>query len=238
MNTPQSSGRRGWVILGTDTGVGKTFVGTHLATLLTQRGQIVRTRKPVESGCEEVTTKQGVTRLAADAEQLRLAAGGHEPPEVVCPLRLLAALAPPEAARREGCSLSFSKDLLPALDSRSGATDDTWLIEGAGGLYSPLADDALNVELARATGLPVILVTEDRLGTLSSTLSAIEVLERTGIRTDAILLNRLAPSGDETPDNLQTLREWIPRIAPDFRGRLLAIDRHSIATSLTSLLPD
>ncbi len=237
MNDRGSSARRGWVILATDTGVGKTFVGTRLARLLTRRGLVVRARKPAESGCEEVTTEQGVSRLAADADQLRQAAGGHEPPQVVCPLRFLAALAPPEAAQREGRSLSFTGDLLPALDLRPGAADDYWLIEGAGGLYSPLADDALNVELALATGLPVILVCEDRLGTLSTTLAAIEALDRRGIRTDAVVLNRHAPPDADAPDNLAALHHWLPKIAPGFSGRLLAIDMDSADTQLETLLP-
>ncbi|MFW6021461.1 MAG: dethiobiotin synthase [Guyparkeria sp.] len=237
MKSAQTNDRHGWVILATDTGVGKTFVGTHLARLLTQAGRFVRVRKPVESGCEEVATDQGVTRLAADAEQLRLAAGDHESPQTVCPLRFLAALAPPEAAHREGHSLSFTRDLLPALDLGHSAPEDIWLIEGAGGIYSPLADDALNVELARATGLPVILVAEDRLGTLSTTLGAVEALERLGIRIDAVVLNRRAPQADDAPDNLAALQQWIPRIAPGFSGRLLIIDRTSADTRLGRLLP-
>ncbi|MFP4252310.1 MAG: dethiobiotin synthase [Guyparkeria sp.] len=237
MKGAKTNDRRGWVILATDTGVGKTFVGTHLARLLTQAGRVVRVRKPVESGCEEVSTGRGVTRLAADAEQLRLAAGDHESPQTVCPLRFLAALAPPEAAHREGRSLSFTRDLLPTLDVGHSAQEDIWLIEGAGGIYSPLADDALNVELARATGLPVILVAEDRLGTLSTTLSAVEALERLGVHIDAVVLNRHFPPADDAPDNLAALQQWIPRVAPGFSGRLLVIDRASADTRLGRLLP-
>ncbi len=237
MNATLPVRRRGWVILATDTGVGKTFVGTHLARLLTRRGHLVRARKPAESGCEEVTTDQGIVRRAADAEQLRLAAGGHERPEAVCPLRFLAPLAPPEAARREGCSLSFARDLLPAVDSRGTSPGDIWLVEGAGGIYSPLADDALNLELARATGLPVILVSEDRLGTLSTTLTAIEALEHHGIRTDAVVLNRHHRPDADAPDNHAALQHWIPRIVPGFGGRLLTVDSKNAATVLDTLLP-
>jgi len=232
-----SARRHGWVILATDTGVGKTFVGEHLARALVARGYTVRARKPVESGCEERTSDKGTSRIAADADRLREAAGHVDPPETVCPLRLLAPLAPPEAASREGRSLSLARDLLPALDSRGTSPDDVWLVEGAGGLQSPLSDDALNLELATATGLPVILVAEDRLGTLSATLSAIEALDRRDIRIEAVVLNRHLPPQTNAPDNLAALKTWIPRVAPGFRGRLLSIDRSTAERVLAELTP-
>ncbi|MGM0516749.1 MAG: dethiobiotin synthase [Pseudomonadota bacterium] len=237
MSADVTARRRGWVILATDTGVGKTFVGEHLARALVARGLAVRVRKPVESGCEQHPSAQGPTRFAEDAERLRQAAGCLEAPETVCPLRLRAPLAPPEAARREGRSLILARDLLPALDSRGTSPEDIWLVEGAGGLHSPLSDDALNLELATATGLPVILVAEDRLGTLSATLSALEALDRRGIPVDAVVLNRHAPHHPDAPDNLESLGTWIPRIAPGFRGRLLSIDRNNAKHFLAELIP-
>lgn len=237
MSTPAVAQRRGWVILATDTGVGKTFVGEHLARALVAQGHTVRVRKPAESGCRERGDGAGALRFAEDADRLRRAAGEIEAPETVCPLRLLAPLAPPEAARREGRTLTLSDDILPALDPAGTSPDDIWLIEGAGGLHSPLSDDALNLELATASGLPVILVAEDRLGTLSATLSAMESLDRRGIPVDAVVLNRHTPHEPDAPDNLAALRTWLPRVAPGFQGDLLAIDRNNVGAALARLTP-
>jgi len=225
------------VILATDTGVGKTFVGEHLARALVSQGHTVRVRKPAESGCEERMGAAGPTRFADDADRLRRAAGEIEAPEVVCPLRLLAPLAPPEAAQREGRTLTLAEDILPALDPADTSPGDVWLIEGAGGLHSPLSDDVLNLELATATDLPVILVAEDRLGTLSATLSAMESLDRRGIPVDAVVLNRHVPRDPDAPDNFAALQAWLPRIAPGFTGHLLAIDRHHAESVLARLIP-
>ena len=57
---------RGLFVTGTDTGVGKTWVGATLARLLSQRGVSVRPRKPVESGCHR--SEEGL--LPWDAEVL------------------------------------------------------------------------------------------------------------------------------------------------------------------------
>ncbi len=203
---------RGWVVLATDTGVGKTVVSCALARLLGEHGLSTRVRKPVETGCEVHDGE----RQPADGIALRESADGREALETVCPLRYLTPVAAPEAARREGETLSFKRDLTPILDSSLAelSSRERVIIESAGGLLSPLADDALNVRLAEYTGLPALLVTPDRLGTLSSTLSAAESLEQRGIPVAAIILNRRPqdPDDADTPDNLASLAEWLPRL--------------------------
>ncbi|RRQ24592.1 dethiobiotin synthase [Guyparkeria sp. SCN-R1] len=203
---------RGWVVLATDTGVGKTVVSCALARLLIDRGLLPRVRKPVETGCEVHDGE----RQPADGIALRKAAGGRESLETVCPIRYLTPVAAPEAARRERETLQFKRDLAPILDQALAdlSTEERVIIESAGGLLSPLADDALNVRLAEYTHLPAILVTPDRLGTLSSTLAAAESLERRGIPLAAVILNRRPqdPSDDDAPDNHASLVEWLPRL--------------------------
>ena len=203
---------RGWVVLATDTEVGKTVVACALARLLREQGLSPRVRKPVETGCE----RHGDERLPADGIALHAAAGGREPLDTVCPIRYLTPVAAPEAARREGESLEFDRDLAPLLDDALAglAADERTIIESAGGLLSPLAEDALNTRLAEHTGLPALLVTPDRLGTLSSTLSAVESLQRRGIRLAAIVLNRrpVDPNDADTPDNHSALSHWLPRL--------------------------
>ncbi|MFI9652293.1 dethiobiotin synthase [Guyparkeria halopsychrophila] len=202
---------RGWIVLATDTGVGKTVVSCALARLLREHGLSPRVRKPVETGCELREDE----RQPADGIALREAAGWRESLETVCPIRYLAPVAAPEAARREGQTLRFKRDLAPILDrALAQLTTERVIIESAGGLLSPLADDALNVRLAEYTGLPAILVAPDRLGTLSSTLAAAESLERRGIPLAAIILNRRPqdPSDNDSPDNQGALAEWLPRL--------------------------
>ncbi|WP_407275706.1 dethiobiotin synthase [Halothiobacillus sp. DCM-1] len=202
---------RGWVLLATDTGVGKTTLGAALAAELTQRGTRVAVRKPVETGCIE----RNGERHPADGAALWQAAGEIEPLKTVCPLRFAAPLAAPEAARQEGCRLDLVNDLLPHLPPQSSSRADVWLVETAGGLCSPVAEQALNLDLAAATGLPVILIAPDRLGSLSALFSALMILAARRLPLAAVVLNQSAPPTANAPDNLSALRHWLPQLSPD-----------------------
>lgn len=201
----------GWVLLATDTGAGKTTLGCALAAALTQNGQRVAVRKPVETGCAPVDG----ARQPADGLALWRAAGQIEPLEQVCPLRFFAPRAAPEAAKMEGRSLRFSEDFAAQLPPQAHSAADVWLIETAGGLCSPLAEDALNLDLARHTGLPVLLIAPDRLGTLSALFSALMVLRAAQIPVAAIVLNQTTEPNLNAPDNLGALRDWLPRLWPE-----------------------
>lgn len=194
---------RGVFVTGTDTGVGKTVVGCALARALSARGEPVAVRKPVESGCE----RQGEALHPADGEALRVAAGEREPLDIVTPLRLVHALSPERAARLEGMELELY-DLIAA--AKTGAPDDFYLVEGAGGILSPLAIDTLNADLAVALGLPVLLVVADRLGCINHALLSVEAIERRGLRIAAVVVNAATPEADEGMNNRDDLASRLP----------------------------
>ncbi len=235
---------QGCVVLATNTGVGKTWVGCELAKILSTRGIRVRVRKPVETGCETQSPNlnaQKPERLARDATALWHAAGQIDPLNTICPWRFNAAIAPPQAAEHEGKTLFFNADIaphLPAANASQALSNPTefWLIEGAGGLLSPLTHDCLNIELARYTGLPVLLIAPDELGTLSSLFSAIEALHQRGIPLAGIVLNTGAPSQKQPPaglDNRSTLTTWLPQLHP--RAPLPPVFSVHTATDITPI---
>lgn len=185
----------GLFVSGTDTGVGKTRIGAALAAQCTARGFRVRARKPVESGCE---TRGGIS-FPADAEALRRAAGAREPLGTVCPYPLAAPLSPPRAATLAGQRLQLAQ--LVAACTADPSTGDFLLVEGAGGLLSPLADDALNADLALALGLAVLLVGDDRLGAVHQLLATAEAVERRGLRLAGVILNAVREAPDPRLEN-------------------------------------
>lgn len=228
----------GLFITGTDTGVGKTRVGVALAQGLRARGVDVRVRKPVESGCIEVDGE----RMPQDAIALREAAGCGEPLARVCAFRLRAPLSPERAAALEGIALSPDAVVDACL---RGAQDGFLLVEGAGGVLSPVADGALNVDLASALGLPVLVVAADRLGTINHTLLACEALGRRGLAIAGVVLS--TPDANAASargmDNAGDLARWLGRpvhrlphgdaVNPDSA----AIDAVHLRTLLESLVP-
>ena len=173
----------GLFITGTDTGVGKTRIGTTLAHYLVERGVRVRARKPVESDCP--CGENGL--LPQDALALHEAARSAEPLERVCRYCLEAAVSPGRGAALEGLALNLEQ-LLAAC--RAGVREDDFLlVEGAGGFYSPLAPGVLNADLAVALGLPVLLVAADRRGAIKHVLLTVQVIERHDLKLAGLVLN-------------------------------------------------
>ena len=189
----------GLFITGTDTGIGKTWVGCHTAKALRQRGVKLQVRKPAESGC--LMTASGL--LPRDAQALRAASGSPEPLERICPYRFQAAVSPPRAAELEGRSLT-----LAMLIEACQRSPDHWLmVEGAGGFYSPIAEDGVNADLAAALSLPLLVVAPDRLGVINQVLLTLEAARRRGLEVMAVFLNRMKPLPAEL-DNAGELRQW------------------------------
>jgi dethiobiotin synthetase len=158
---------RGLFISGTSTNVGKTHVAAMIARALVTQGQRVGVYKPVASGCR----REGREVVADDAVQLWEAAGRPGELEAVCPQRFVAPLAPHRAAREEGSRVDAAL-LRSGLDVWR-ASSDIVLVEGAGGLMSPLADDDYTIDLAAEFGYPLVIVAANELGVINATLQTI-----------------------------------------------------------------
>lgn len=193
----------GLFVTGTDTGVGKTQIAAALARLLSERGLIVRPRKPVESGCR----REGDRLVPEDARTLQAAARTDEPLELICPYSFEPALSPERAAALAGVRLSLDNVRTACL--QEVAETEFLLVEGAGGFYSPLASGVLNADLADALSLPVLLVTADRLGCIGHTLLTVEAIKRRGLTLAGVVLNRVENHGDPRMNNAADLSRWL-----------------------------
>jgi dethiobiotin synthetase len=175
----------GIFVTGTDTDVGKTWVGRMIIRQLIANGIKVIPRKPVESGWQdnEPLTDAGILAKAAGVNDL----------QKVCPNRFRAAVSPVRAATLEGHSLSLQQVYQQCLEE---VTSDNFLyVEGAGGFFSPLVNDpnskGLNADLAKQLDLPVLLVAEDRLGCINQVLLTLSAIQAYQLPIIAVVLNRL-----------------------------------------------
>jgi dethiobiotin synthetase len=206
-----SNSVRGLFITGTDTGVGKTYVAAMIARALAAAGRRVGVYKPAASGCQR-QADGGL--ISDDALALWNAAGRPGELERVCPQCFEAPLAPHLAAARE--SKRLDADLM-----RSGL--DYWrqgseivLVEGSGGLMSPLGQTEYNGDLAAEFGFPLLIVARNVLGTISATLQTLVAATAfgEGLPVAGILLNHPSPP---PPDDLSVplnRQELLARCVP------------------------
>lgn len=191
--------KNGYFITGSDTDVGKTYIGCELIRQLRELDAEIEVRKPAESGCIPDETGQ---LIAADATQLNAANDNAETMSRVAANRFKAALAPHRAARLEGKEL-YITDLV---DACSRDDDNNLLfVEGAGGFYSPIAEDGLNADLASTIQLPVIIVVSDRVGAVNQALLTIDAVESHHLPIAAVILNRVETGHENGMNNVEDL---------------------------------
>ena len=190
---------QGYFITGSDTDVGKTYIACEIIRQLCQQGVEVETRKPAESGCVE---SDGGGLVTHDAAALQQANASQETLERINPYRYRAALAPHRAARLEGQTIK-----LQALIDACSRDDPAHclIVEGAGGFYSPLAEDGRNADLASALQLPVIIVVNDRIGAVNQALMTLQVVKSRQLQVAAVILNEVTAITERDMDNATDL---------------------------------
>jgi dethiobiotin synthetase len=212
-------------VAGAHTDIGKTHVACALIRAARARGIACDAFKPVLSGYDPGRAAE------SDAGRLLAALGRpHLEIDVVSPLRFAAPLAPPMAARREGVRLEMAAILDRSRRWLASSPAELRVLEGAGGLMSPIAEDGTALDLPLALGLPSILVGGGYLGAVSHTLTALEVLRGRGLKVLAVVASQdadpAAPAFEETLEMLRTFGGEVPVIAAaraneDWAERLL-----------------
>ena len=175
---------KGVFVTGSNTGVGKTTVASEIVRFLSQK-QDLKVRKPVETGCSDGDTANG----PKDAILLSEACTQKEPLSLVCPYRFELEASAESASNKAGEGLSLEDLIKACLENTKGSFV---LVEGAGGLYSPIAKMALNSDLAAALRLPLVIVIEDELGAISQALLTINAAEKSNLDVLCIVLNQIS----------------------------------------------
>jgi dethiobiotin synthetase len=188
------------VVSGTDTEIGKTLVACGVARALVDRGLQVRAVKPVESGTQPDPAP------TEDGRLLAVAAGQSHPPHAF--VRLREPLAPPVAAEIDNVELVMEDWCERIREIANEADVDVLLVEGAGGLLSPLTWSENARDLAARLGASVLLVAVDQLGTLNHSLLAVEALEGHDLQLEGIVFSEPGYADSSTGRNAETLRRY------------------------------
>jgi dethiobiotin synthetase len=182
-------------ITGTDTGVGKTVFAALTTAALREHGFRVAALKPICSGGRD------------DARQLWRAAGKVLSLEEVNPWHFRAALAPLLAARREKKQLRLQT--VVAHIQRIARRFEVVIVEGAGGLLSPLGEDFDSRDLIQALGAEAIVVCSNKLGAVNQVRLVLAALPRATARQARVVLVNPQKPDTATRMNLELLHEFV-----------------------------
>jgi dethiobiotin synthetase len=210
----------GIFITGTDTGVGKTLVACALLHAYAQRGERVIGMKPVAAGVDEVAGES----INADVAALRAASNVVAPLASVNPYAFVPPIAPHLAARQAGVTVDLARIVDAYRDLAARA--ERVIVEGAGGALVPLNERDDMLDVARALGLPVLLVVGVRLGCINHALLTAAAIRARGLQLAAWVANILEPDLPALDEHLAALRSRL--IAPCL-GTISYRDRHADA---------
>ncbi len=171
-----------YFISGIDTDAGKSYATGWLAQQLAAEGKSVITQKFIQTGnvgsSEDIEVHRRLTGtglLPEDTEGL------------TAPVILSYPASAQLAARIDGVELDLSviDQARETLEERY----DVVLVEGAGGLMVPITDEFFAIDYAATRGLPVILVTNSRLGSINHTVLSLEAIRNRGMQLHSVLYN-------------------------------------------------
>jgi dethiobiotin synthetase len=192
-------------ITGTGTGLGKTFVAAGLIRALRRDGRVVEALKPIVTGFDPAA--------ASESDPARLLRAMDRPATLeeiarISPWRYGAALSPDMAARVERRALDVEA-VIAFCGEAVAASRGVLLIEGVGGIMVPLDERRTVLDWMAALRLPVILVAGSYLGTLSHTLTALDVLARRDLAVAALVVSESEAATVPLGETLRTLANFV-----------------------------
>jgi dethiobiotin synthetase len=154
-------------VSGIGTGIGKTMVSAVLVEKLKADYW-----KPVQSGDLDKSDSFAVKNLISNKDS-------KIHPETY---KLTQPYSPHKSAAIDKLSIDPEKIILPQ-------TNNALIIEGAGGLMVPLTDNFLMIDLIKKLNVPMILVSQNYLGSINHTLLSIQALKQYEIPIKGIIFN-------------------------------------------------
>jgi dethiobiotin synthetase len=205
-------------ITATGTDIGKTFVTAGLIRHIRATGRAVDAIKPVVSGFDPQGWHESdpAALLAALGRPVTL-----EEADRISPWRFKAPLSPHMAARHEGRAIAF-QEVVEFCRRAMAARPGVLLIEGVGGIMVPIDDRRTVLDWMQVLRIPIILVAGTYVGTISHTLTALEVLVRRNLNVAGVVISESAGSEAPLADTVATLQRFaasidvvaLPRLAP------------------------
>lgn len=175
-------------ITGTDTDVGKTYVTAGLAVTLQKMGIDVGVMKPYAAGTPQ---KKGFK--SEDVEILSQAAKVSDPENLINPQFFKMAASPYTASK----SLKVKVKVNSVLSSfkKLSKIHSMLLVEGMGGIMTPILKNYFVTDLIKEMKLPVVIVVRTKVGTINHTILTCKMCENYKIPVKGIIINNFDSGG-------------------------------------------
>lgn len=174
---------RALFISGIDTDAGKTYATAFLARRMMDGGLTVATQKFIQTGCRDTSEDIEAHRRLVGCAPLPEDAEG-----ITAPIIFTYPASAQLAAAIDGREIDLG--LVDASTALLLERYDRVLVEGAGGLMVPIRDDLFTIDYIESRRLPLVLVTNGRLGSINHTVLSLEAVKARGIELKAVVYNR------------------------------------------------
>jgi dethiobiotin synthetase len=194
-----------YLVLGVGTDIGKTFFVTNLC----QKNQQIIAIKPVISGFQNNENSDSAKILTAMNLDIN-----NKNIKKISPWRLKKPLSPNFAGK---INYSLLLDFCKISINEAKKNKRKLLIEGAGGILSPITDEETFLDLASDLNIPIILITSNYLGSISHTLSAIESLMNRHLKLCYVVVNNNLTTPISDKKFIQCLKNFIIKKQNNFK---------------------
>jgi dethiobiotin synthetase len=207
---------KGFFIIGSDTGVGKTIISAALIKAIGSIGLKACGMKPIETGCKKTEVKSQKSKvknnvlIPSDGTFLKNISNVNESIDLITPIRFESPLAPLPASEIDGREIDLNKirDAYAELSKKY----DVIITEGIGGLLVPIKNNYFVLDLAIEFNLPLIVASRPSIGTLNHTLLTVNYAIKEGLDVAGIIINYSQPPEGTLAE--KTNPEVIKQISP------------------------
>ena len=185
---------KAYFITGTDTGIGKTAITAGLAGSMRKLGVNVGVMKPIATGIQQKTGfKSSDVAILADAS------GTKDSEDLINPVFLPIPTSPYDATKL--LSLPVDMPLILTKFTKLLSTHDILLVEGIGGVMTPITKNFFVADMIKAMGIETIIVTRATLGTLNHTMMTYKMCKDYDIKIKGLVINNFDEKGTASEKN-------------------------------------
>jgi len=185
---------KAYFITGTDTGVGKTVITAGLAGSMRKLGVNVGVMKPIATG---ITQKTGFKSL--DVGIIVEASRTKDSEDLINPVFLPIPTSPYDATKL--LSLPVDMPLILTTFTKLLSIHDVLLVEGIGGIMTPITKNFFVADMIKVMGIETIIVTRATLGTLNHTMMTYQLCKDYGIKVKGLVINNFDEKGTAAEKN-------------------------------------